>query len=89
MNRLPSHKLNFSLLKKKNLCTKRTDDASCFWSFNYTTQMRMNVRPSLGSVRTGAASTPGGAIPVSAMTASQPAPTRMSASVSTDHRVLL
>lgn len=41
--------------------------------------MKMNVRPSLGSVRTGAASTPGGAIPASAMMALQPAPTRMSA----------
>lgn len=41
--------------------------------------MRMNVRPSQGSARMGAASTPGGATPVSAMTGSQPAPPRMSA----------
>lgn len=41
--------------------------------------MRMNVRPSLGSVRMGVASTPWGATPVSVMMASQPAPLRMSA----------
>lgn len=41
--------------------------------------MRMSVRPSPGSVRTGVASTPWGATPVSVTMASQPAPRRMSA----------
>lgn len=48
-----------------------------------STQMRTSVRPSRGSVRMGVVSTPRGATPVSVTMASQPAPHKMSAWVST------
>lgn len=57
--------------------------------FPRTPQMRMSVRPSRASVRTGAASTPAAATHASATTASPPALLRTSALVSPDHREAL
>lgn len=54
-----------------------------------STQMRTSVRPSRGSVRMGVVSTPWGATPVSVTMASQPAPHKMSAWVSTRGCVFL